>query len=62
MKKKSQTKIMFLSIKMAKNEKKFRFLYVFDVIYGFLRLKTICVPKFDPVGSVELTLSRKTSY
>ena len=34
-------------------------MYVFDVIYGFLRLKTICVPKFDPVGYVELTLLRK---
>ena len=33
---------------------------VFDVIHGFLRWKTIYVPKFNPVGSVELTLSRKT--
>ena len=50
---------MFLSLKMAKNEK-IKFFVCFGVIYGFLRWKTIHVPKFAPVGSVELTLLRKT--
>ena len=44
---------MFLSLKMAKNEK-FEIFVCFYVIYGFLRLKTIHVPIFDPVGPVEL--------